>query len=66
MDAIVATVPLSTTMDNQITWLRQWSKNRAKNASSITRNLKEEPIVLTRPEIEMERSFEIPKNETLK
>lgn len=63
MDAIVATVPLSTTMDNQISWLRQWSKNRAKNASSSDMgNLMEEPIVLTRPEIEMERSFEITRH----
>ena len=41
--------------------LRQWAKTRAKNASETTEleNLKEMPVLLTRPELELERSFEL-------
>lgn len=60
VDAIEKTVPLSTTMKEQITMLRNWAATRAKNAS-IQTNIKEGknemPILLTRPELEIERSF---------
>ena len=61
MEAISNTVPLSTTMKEQISALRQWAKTRAKNASETTEleNLKEMPVLLTRPELELERSFEL-------
>jgi len=61
IDAIKQTVPLSTTMKEQITMLRQWASTRAKNASVVNKtNASETTILLTRPELEMERSFEIP------
>lgn len=61
VDAINRTVPLSTTMKEQITALRQWASTRAKNASVETAlsKKKEMPILLTRPEFELERSFDI-------
>ena len=61
MDAISKTVPLSTTMKEQITALRNWAATRAKNASneSTTEEKKEMPILLTRPELELERSFDL-------
>ncbi len=61
IDAISKTVPLSTTMKEQISSLRQWAANRAKNASieSSDIEVKEMPILLTRPELELERSFDI-------
>ena len=61
MDAINKTVPLSTTMKEQISALRQWASTRAKNASveTILSQKKEMPILLTRPEFELERSFDI-------
>lgn len=61
MDAISKTVPLSTTMKEQISALRQWASTRAKNASvetTIERH-KEMPILLTRPELDIERSFDL-------
>lgn len=65
IDAIKTTVPLSKTMSEQITALRQWASTRAKNASSS--RITEMPnqssqILLTRPELELERSFELLDN----
>ena len=61
MDAINKTVPLSTTMKEQISTLRQWASTRAKNASveTVLSQKKEMPVLLTRPEFELERSFDI-------
>lgn len=61
VEAIKNTVPLSTTMKEQIFSLREWAKTRAKNASeeTIIDNLKEMPVMLTRPELELERSFDL-------
>jgi AAA+ superfamily predicted ATPase len=59
IDAIHSTVPLSKTMQEQISTLRNWAVTRAKNASSLPTIQKELPILLTRPEFEMERSFEL-------
>lgn len=61
IDAINQTVPLSTTMKEQISSLRNWAATRAKNASCspIIEDKKEMPILLTRPELELERSFDI-------
>lgn len=66
MEAINKTVPLSTTtMKEQISALRQWASTRAKNASKETaiEQRKEMPILLTRPELDIERSFELTKKE---
>ena len=61
VDAISKTVPLSTTMKEQIAALRNWAATRAKNASTIVKEeeQKEMPILLTRPELELERSFDL-------
>lgn len=62
VDAIEKTVPLSTTMKEQINSLRNWAATRVKNASSEPNNeeqKKEMPVLLTRPELELERSFDI-------
>lgn len=62
MEAISMTVPLSTTMKEQISSLRQWAATRAKNASkNVIGNTekKEMAILLTRPELELERSFDL-------
>lgn len=61
IDAIKNTVPLSKTMERQITDLRKWAISRAKNASSEPNmeDKKEMPVLLTRPELELERSFDI-------
>jgi SpoVK/Ycf46/Vps4 family AAA+-type ATPase len=63
MDAINLTVPLSTTMREQISALRGWAATRAKNAAAENRmeEHKEMPILLTRPELELERSFDLSK-----
>lgn len=65
IDAITATVPLSKTMSEQIIALRQWASTRAKNASNSripdTSNQSAQ-ILLTRPELELERSFELLDN----
>jgi SpoVK/Ycf46/Vps4 family AAA+-type ATPase len=63
VDAISKTVPLSTTMKEQIAALRNWAASRAKNASTIVKEeeQKEMPILLTRPELELERSFDLRK-----
>lgn len=67
VDAISKTVPLSTTMKEQIAALRNWAATRAKNASTTIvkeEKRKEMPILLTRPELELERSFDLKvKNE---
>ena len=57
--AIGKTVTLSKTMGEQITALREWALTRAKNASveSAIDSRKQMPVLLTRPEIELERSF---------
>ena len=62
MEAISMTVPLSTTMKEQISSLRQWAATRAKNASkNVIGNTekREMAILLTRPELELERSFDL-------
>lgn len=61
VEAIEKTVPLSTTMKEQITNLREWAKTRAKNASDEVAidNRKGMPVLLTLPELELERSFDI-------
>lgn len=61
LNAINATVPLSTTMKEQISTLRNWAVKRAKNASNVPVTTKQEemPILLTRPELELERSFDL-------
>ena len=63
MTAIKETVPLSTTMKEQISMLRQWAATRAKNASVMTLqpHSDEMKVLLTRPELELERSFDIEK-----
>ena len=64
LNAIENTVPLSKTMEKQITDLRKWAVSRAKNAStepSTDNGKKEMPILLTRPELELERSFDFNK-----
>ncbi len=60
LDAIKNTVPLSKTMEKQITDLRKFAVSRAKNASKeiVLENRMEMPILLTRPELELERSFD--------
>lgn len=59
VEAIENTVPLSITMKEQISALRQWATKRAKNASvEVTvETRKEMPVLLTRPELDAERSF---------
>ncbi len=61
INAIKGTVPLSMTMREQIAALRNWAATRAKNASSESRKESndEMPILLTRPELELERSFDL-------
>lgn len=61
INAIKQTVPLSTTMKEQISSLRNWAKTRAKNASNESSDdeKKDMPILLTRPELELERSFNL-------
>ena len=61
VDAIEATVPLSKTMHEQINKLRDWASTRAKNAAKTDEQnvRKEMPILLTRPELELERSFDL-------
>lgn len=61
VDAILKTVPLSTTMREQIAALRNWAVTRAKNASNEApaEEKKGMPILLTRPELELERSFDL-------
>lgn len=65
IEAIEKTVPLSTTMKEQITNLREWAKTRAKNASEefTIDNKKGMPILLTLPELELERSFDIKRKD---
>ena len=60
LDAIKNTVPLSKTMEKQITDLRKFAVSRAKNASKeiVLENRMEMPILLTRPVLELERSFD--------
>lgn len=60
LDAIKNTVPLSKTMEKQITDLRKFAVSRAKNASKeiVLENRMGMPILLTRPELELERSFD--------
>ena len=60
LDAIKNTVPLSKTMEKQITDLRKFAVSRAKNASKeiVLENRMEMTILLTRPELELERSFD--------
>lgn len=61
VEAVEKTVPLSTTMREQITNLREWAKTRAKNASEevVVDNREGMPVLLTRPELELERSFDL-------
>ena len=62
LKAIKDTVPLSTTMKEQISALRTWAATRAKNASYELKpeDKQDKPIILTRPELELERSFDLP------
>ena len=48
-------------MKEQIAALRNWAATRAKNASNetLTEEKKEMPILLTRPELKLERSFDL-------
>jgi AAA+ superfamily predicted ATPase len=64
MDAISLTVPLSSTMREQISALRGWAKTRAKNAAAdnCIDERKDMPVMLTRPELELERSFDLSNN----
>ena len=62
IDAIKSTVPLSRTMERHISDLRNWAATRTRNASSLPKIQKEMPILLTRQEFEMERSFELIDN----
>ena len=68
VEAIEKTVPLSTTMKEQITNLREWAKTRAKNASEefAIDNRKGMPVLLTLPELELERSFDIKRTDNKK
>ena len=52
-------------MKEQITNLREWAKTRAKNASDEVAidNRKGMPVLLTRPELELERSFDIKRKD---
>lgn len=59
LNAVSQTVPLSATMKEQISSLRSWAATRAKNASSELSATADEPIILTRPERELERSFDL-------
>lgn len=65
VEAIEKTVPLSTTMKEQITNLREWAKTRAKNASEefTIDKRKGMPVLLTLPELELERSFDIKRKD---
>ena len=65
IEAIEKTVPLSTTMKEQITNLREWAKTRAKNASEefTIDKRKGMPVLLTLPELELERSFDIKRKD---
>ena len=61
LDAIKETVPLSTTMKDQIDYLRKWSKTRAKQAGAINTESLDKPvedILLTKIEKEANRSFQ--------
>jgi hypothetical protein len=51
-------------MKEQISTLRNWAIKRAKNASNVPVTTKQEemPILLTRPELELERSFDLDTN----
>ena len=62
IDAIKSTIPLSKTMQEQISALRNWAATRARNSSSLPAIQKELPILLTKPEFDMERSFELIDN----
>ena len=61
LKAIKDTVPLSITMKEQISALRNWAATRAKNASYELKpeDKQDKPIILTRPELELERSFDL-------
>lgn len=58
LDAIVGTVPLSKTMPEQIEFLRNWSKTRAKPAGSVNdEEVEKTSVVRTKNEEMMSRSF---------
>ena len=61
INAIKKTVPLAVTMKEQILSIRLWAKTRAKNASKdvYDEDTNETPVLLTRPELELERSFDL-------
>lgn len=60
LDAINETVPLSRTMNEQITYLRKWANSRAKKAGEDHKEAEEkiESVPLTKAEREMNRSFD--------
>ena len=61
LDAISSTVPLSSTMDEQIKALRTWAQKRAKMAGEENKEKVEalENLLLTKTEKEFNRSFDI-------
>lgn len=61
INAIKKTVPLAVTMKEQILSIRLWAKTRAKNAYKdvYDEDTNETPVLLTRPELELERSFDL-------
>jgi len=65
LNALDNTITLSKTMAPQIKRQRELSQSRAKNASIIvdSHNRKECPIMLTLPELEQQRSFDIKRKD---
>lgn len=61
LDAISSTVPLSSTMDEQIKALRAWAQKQAKMAGEENKENVEalENLLLTKTEKEFNRSFDI-------
>lgn len=60
IDAVKSVVPLSSTMKEQIDFLRRWADVRAKNAyQDKTLSLKQEGMILTPAERERTRSYQI-------
>jgi len=59
LDAIRGTVPLSTTMKEQIGFLRKWAKTRAKYAGDeFTEKIEISEVLLTKTEKEQSRNFD--------
>ena len=59
LNAIKDTVPLSTTMKEQIEFLRKWANSRAKQAGQTnSEDIKGEDVPLTKVEKELNRNFD--------